>query len=221
MSILDAAKQGDLPAVQRIVQSNPQAVREGEPGEQALHYAAWLDHPLIARYLLEHGADVNCTDAEKRTPLHYAALHNHPELVHVLLEFHPECSATDQYGFTAAVYAIRERTPEGEEILNLLLHAGAEYGLHEAVARGDAGRVRQILEKNINAVSIAPNHEQLLVDALIGGAMYDGKNLARILELLFQHGLRVPKSVLLSEASQCDELIGALLRHAASNIPED
>ena len=41
-------------------------------GKTPLHVAALTGHSEAARFLLEHGADVNARDAEGRTPLYWA-----------------------------------------------------------------------------------------------------------------------------------------------------
>lgn len=221
MDINEATKAGDLPAVQQILKTDPGAVHFGSPGEQPLHYAAWLNHPEILRELLAHGAEINCRDAEQRTSLHYAALNNHPEIARHLIEARAELDPIDQYGFTPAVYAIRERTPEGEEIFAMLMAAGAAYGIHEAIARGHTTGVRNVLQDDHAAVTRFPNQEQLLVDAMIGYGRYDGDNPKEILRLLFEHGLKVPTEVVLLESDQAEAPdVKAMLRNFAQSDPK-
>ena len=45
---------------------------------------AW--HTDVARFLLEHGADVDAADQFGRTPLHVAAAVDYPEMVNLLIE---------------------------------------------------------------------------------------------------------------------------------------
>ena len=43
-------------------------------------------HTDVAKFLLEHGADVNQKDVFGRTPLHVAAAVDYPEMVNLLIE---------------------------------------------------------------------------------------------------------------------------------------
>ncbi len=212
MTILEAAQNGDLDLVKKILEQDPQAVHQGKPGEQAIHYASWFGHAAIVEELLLHGADVDCEDAERRTPSHYAALHNRPEVARKLAMHYASLNKVDQYGFTPAVYAIRERTPEGEEIFHTLLSAGANYGIHEAVSRGDAGRVRELLKEDASVVAKFPNQEQLLTDTVIGDGQFDGTDPIAIIKLLFDNGLKVSQEVIDSEAAQAKTDVAACLR---------
>lgn len=63
--LLEASKAGDLPAVERILQTSPHAVncrdldgRHSTP----LHFAAGYNRVGVVEYLLAHGADVHAKD---------------------------------------------------------------------------------------------------------------------------------------------------------------
>lgn len=73
-ALIEAAKRGSEKDVRAIVAALPELVSQrDETGATALHYAALGGHEDIARFLVEHGADVNARDAKfKATPAGWA-----------------------------------------------------------------------------------------------------------------------------------------------------
>lgn len=62
-ALIEAAKRGDLPAVQKVLETHWDIVNEAdELGATALHHAAFEGHSDVARYLVKHGANVNARD---------------------------------------------------------------------------------------------------------------------------------------------------------------
>ncbi|KAM0452042.1 hypothetical protein ACHAPV_009666 [Trichoderma viride] len=64
----------------------------------ALHYAALSGQPKIVEALLEASADVNCSDADGRTPLHLAALKGHDDCVRLLMKHGADVLYEDSQG---------------------------------------------------------------------------------------------------------------------------
>ncbi|UKZ49084.1 hypothetical protein TrVGV298_003323 [Trichoderma virens] len=64
----------------------------------ALHYAALSGQPKIVEALLEASADVNCSDADGRTPLHLAALKGHDDCVRLLMKHGADVLCEDSQG---------------------------------------------------------------------------------------------------------------------------
>ena len=56
------------------------------PMNYPLHDAAMNGYTETVRLLLEHGADINCTDNSGYRPLHYAAMNGNTETVRLLLD---------------------------------------------------------------------------------------------------------------------------------------
>jgi hypothetical protein len=82
-----AMARGDLDAVQRHI-AHGAGVNEPDPktGAVPLSVAALHDRLDMARYLIEHGADVSATNRDGNTPLHTAAFLGRTELVKLLIE---------------------------------------------------------------------------------------------------------------------------------------
>lgn len=72
----------------------------------ALWEAAWKNHLIVARFLLEKGANPNVLDFEKRSPLHEAAYGGHEQMVELLVEKSSDINAQDEYGETPLMRAV-------------------------------------------------------------------------------------------------------------------
>lgn len=84
-SLLDAAKAGDLEAVEDFIAIGRDVNEADAGGRTPLHYAAGVGAADVARELLAAGASLTAVDAEGNTPLHYAAGYGRGELVEVLV----------------------------------------------------------------------------------------------------------------------------------------
>lgn len=62
-TLIEAAKRGDLQAVQKILETDWDIVNGTDSlGATALHYAAFEGHSDVARFLVKHGANINARD---------------------------------------------------------------------------------------------------------------------------------------------------------------
>jgi len=77
-------------------------VDEGYRGRYAVHEASRVD---ILRLLVQHGADLNVSDDEGKTPLHIACRHNNIQILHQLVSEGANCSAVDNRGRSAVHHA--------------------------------------------------------------------------------------------------------------------
>ncbi|MDD2800343.1 MAG: ankyrin repeat domain-containing protein [Methylococcales bacterium] len=77
---LDTAKVKQL--IEKSLSVNVKMVANRTP----LHYAAYLNDIQTARYLSDHGADIDATDIQGHTPLYYAIDHNATKTVKLLLD---------------------------------------------------------------------------------------------------------------------------------------
>jgi len=63
-TLIDAVERGAVEEVKAILQRQPELIRQrDEIGATALHHVTFAGHRAVALFLIEHGADVNATDA--------------------------------------------------------------------------------------------------------------------------------------------------------------
>src|SRR5262249_31113572 len=83
----------------RILQADPKWMTKRDDSKHTpLHLAARLGFVEVARWLLDHGADVNAKAYNDFTPLLYT---RHPEIVKLLLEHKADVTAKASFGPTA------------------------------------------------------------------------------------------------------------------------
>lgn len=103
----------------------------GERGMTPLHHAAYLNDPQEVRDAIRSGVSVNTRDDSGWTPLHWSidmsqAWGNPEKVVSLLIEAGASPNAVDSSGFSVLMMACGRNN---EEILELLLQAGADIGL--------------------------------------------------------------------------------------------
>ena len=84
LSILDAARYGDLEAIEDFIAIG-KVDSTDDKGRTALHYAVAYDQGASALLLIENGADVNAQDSGGNTSLHFAAGYGRLSAVQALL----------------------------------------------------------------------------------------------------------------------------------------
>ncbi|KAI9768032.1 MAG: hypothetical protein M1840_005344 [Geoglossum simile] len=134
------------------------AVRERwRLGRTALQSAAEEGHELVARLLLERGANVEAKDSDNRTVLRGAAENGYEAVVRLLLGWGASVEAKDIYGRTALHWAARKGY---EAVVRLLVEKEADVeikahdectALHWAASHGHKGVVQLLLEKGADA----------------------------------------------------------------------
>jgi len=117
-----------------------------------LHWAAYFNRREAAKFLLEHGADVNVRNYYGMTPLHYAALCGHYDMVVLLLDNKADINAFDCQGLTPLHMASQYGH---EKIIKFLLSMGADIGaktnyrgltpLHWAAFWGDTESIKALI----------------------------------------------------------------------------
>ncbi len=88
-TIFEASRDGNLAAVQNIIDADPSSVNAlFRDGSTALNFAADHGSLEVARYLVAHGANVNSFGdrSDHWTPLFCAARNNHPDIIKFLLD---------------------------------------------------------------------------------------------------------------------------------------
>ena len=84
-SLLDAAKAGDLEAVEDYIAIGRDVNEADQGGRTPLHFAAGVGACDVARELLAAGASLTAVDSEGNMPLHYAAGYGRGALVEMLV----------------------------------------------------------------------------------------------------------------------------------------
>jgi ankyrin repeat protein len=97
-----AAYEGKLGTVRGAIESGSD-VNAADPDKSltALHMAAYNGHSEIVELLIDHGATIDCRDAEGKTPLIHACTDAFPKTVEILLDAGADVNARESTeGFT-------------------------------------------------------------------------------------------------------------------------
>jgi len=131
----DAAKRGDVSAVQQLLGDGVDCNQQDATGATPLHLAAEKGHAKIAALLLRAGADLSRVNRSGWTSLHAAARGGSAELVDMLLQAGADHSAKTSGGNTPLHIAANSGRAEVAEVL---LTAGADDS-----ARNERGMLGQ------------------------------------------------------------------------------
>jgi hypothetical protein len=99
-SLFDAAKAGDLEAVEDFLAIGKDPGEADEGGRTPLHAAAAYDRLEAAAELIKAGAPLDAADSEGNTPLHYAAGYGRPRVVELLVRSGANGAAENARGQT-------------------------------------------------------------------------------------------------------------------------
>jgi ankyrin repeat protein len=112
----------------KIVSGEPLVVHAWKEGNKntPLRLATLWSYPVAARFLLEHGADVNTPGEAGRTPLHEAMRGQRIEILPLLLEHGADVEARDDSGRTPLHWANYRGGRASLTSLRLLLRHGAD-----------------------------------------------------------------------------------------------
>jgi len=118
-SLHDAARAGDLAAVQALVEKNPElAAAKDATGRTALHAAGAGGHVGVVAYLLSRTGEVDAADNTGATALHLAAANGHDDVARLLIEKKANVNAQDAGGETPlATACARGRVPVATRLL--------------------------------------------------------------------------------------------------------
>ena len=104
--LMNAAKDGNLKAVQAVVQRGADVKERSNKGKRALMFAASEGHLDVAQWLIGQGADVNAADNYGTTALIVAATAGHHDVVKLLLDNNADVLARDDSGGSALVNSV-------------------------------------------------------------------------------------------------------------------
>ena len=138
VSIHQAAMQGDLATVKRLLEQNPALLeaRDEDEGVTPLAYAAGFGRMGVLEFLVARGANVNARDPRGLSALHLTVFTGQTQALRFLLEKGADVRATGPSGMSPLHFAARE----GAEIAGLLVERKADVG-----ARDDYGNTALIL----------------------------------------------------------------------------
>ena len=122
----EAAKAGDVVAIERLAAEGASADAKDEHGNPAVFVAAKGGHTAAVDALLQLGADPDATNPNGGAALMYAALSGHADAVAALLQGGAAVDAVDSYGVTALMAAA---FCGDVECARLLVEAGADTRL--------------------------------------------------------------------------------------------
>jgi ankyrin repeat protein len=111
--------------VRVLVELKADIIARSTSGQTPLHLLSEgnpPNGPKVARYLLEHGADVNAR-SDGGTPLHRTLRHDGVEIARVLIEHGADIDAEDDDGCTPLRTASKSRA---DKVAKLLLEHGAK-----------------------------------------------------------------------------------------------
>jgi ankyrin repeat protein len=155
-SLLQAAMQGDVPALQSFLAANADVNYARADGSTALSWAVYGNQPRAVELLIRSGADVNAANDYGVTPLSLACANGNSAVVQKLLE----AGADPNHA--------RET---GETPLMTCAAAGAVEAV-EALLRAGAGVNAQELEEGQTALmwAAARRHSQVIRELIAHGA---------------------------------------------------
>lgn len=101
VSLLDAAWEGNLEAVQQHIAAGSDLNEKNPSGATPIEHAATSGQTEVVRVLIKAGADVNSRNNRGGTPLHAAAFFCRTDIVKVLLDNDADKNARNNDGTTA------------------------------------------------------------------------------------------------------------------------
>ncbi|KAH9956629.1 ankyrin repeat-containing domain protein [Russula dissimulans] len=171
--------------------ANANYVRDPCKDWTLMHLASYDGSSKMIQLLVEHGADVNRSDADGRSPLQLASRGGHVGAIQLLLEYGANVNHHDsEFGWTPLIDAVQSGCIEA---LRLLLQHNADVdgkdyhgrtALHQATSIEDVDAIQVLLEHGANVDSESEFDQTPLIFAVQNG-------LVEVLRLLLQHNVDV------------------------------
>jgi ankyrin repeat protein len=175
-SLLEAAKAGDVSAVQASLKQNKDANLSDPDGTTPLHWAVQQERLDIVQALISAGANVNAKNRYATTPLALAATSGNAAITHALLKAGADVRVTIPETGSVLTAAARTGNPD---VIKLLLAAGADVNFAErrsgqtalmwAAAEGHAEAVKALIAGGANVGAQASNQTMALFFAVRKG----------------------------------------------------
>jgi ankyrin repeat protein len=126
--VIDAVKQGNLPAVKALLQKRADVNAPEGDGATALHWAAYRNDADMVDLLIKSGAKVNQANDLKITPLYLASAGGNAAIVEKLLRAGADPEAASEAGVTPLMEAANSGNAAA---VNALLAHEANVNVHE------------------------------------------------------------------------------------------
>jgi ankyrin repeat protein len=152
-AVADAAKDGDIAALQALLARHADVNAPQVDGDTALHWAAYRDDLAMTRLLLKAGANAKAPNRYGVTPLSLACTNGNGAIVELLLEAGADPNAALSGGETPLMTAARTGKVEGVQSLlshGANVHAKEEYygqnALMWAAAEGNVAVIKALIK---------------------------------------------------------------------------
>jgi len=156
-SLRQAAKDGDLERLKKLIAEGADVNATDEKGWTPLHLASYRGHADVVKLLIDHDASVNVQNEEGRTPLHYAGRRDHRGIAELLLAKGANVNAKDINGDTPLHITVEAGY---KRVAELLIDEGADINaksksgwtpLHRAVGNHDLVKLLISKGADVNA----------------------------------------------------------------------
>jgi uncharacterized protein len=178
VSVLEAAKSGDLPEVRTSLRQHSDANQTEPDGTTPLHWAVQQDRLDIVEALISAGANVNAKNRYGITPLVLAATTGNASVTAALLKAGADVRVSVPETGSVLITAARTGNPE---VVKLLLAAGADVNFSErysgqtplmwAAAEGHSEAVKALIAGGANVEAKARDMKTALFFAVRRGDM--------------------------------------------------
>jgi ankyrin repeat protein len=127
---------GDLIQVMQLVAEGADvnsSINTSYRSMSCLHRASYRGHYLIAKFLIENGADVNAMTTGRVRPIHYAAMQGHYDIVELLVENGADPNAFSRVaGGTSEMIVSWQERSRSDEITKSIIGSQTEVSAFSA-----------------------------------------------------------------------------------------
>ena len=121
--VFESARTGNIKQLKKLIALNKDTIQKvNQMGFDPLMIACYRGQTKCARFLIEHGADVNRPSAEG-SALQAACYQNNPELAALLVQKGADLNTQGPDGNTALMYAVLN---QNLKLVKMLVEAGAD-----------------------------------------------------------------------------------------------
>jgi ankyrin repeat protein len=211
-ALMCAVEQGNLAAVNLLLQSGADVLQLSNPGWSAGFVAAASGQLRVLQLLMQHGVDLRTNVAHNFTMLMQAARSNQPRVAEFLISKGLSVNAVSENGSTVLHYAA-DSTSTGTESMRLLLAHGADVNASNRKGEAPLHRAAQSGQPDKVKVLIAAGGDVLHCDSTGGTALHEAVYSKRltVVKLLLEHGADTVLNTMQCEQWDGCDAISALM----------